>query len=163
MFCRRWKCEERIQYDIYGPVKDEEYWDTCKEQTRMLPTNIEVIYHKEIEPHKVKNALQQSHVFILPSRSENFGHAIYEAFSAGRPVITSNYTPWNGLLESKAGINVSMNDPVDLANAIHFFSQMDNEELKIWSDAAFAYAEKKVNPDKTRQAYKEMFEVKRKA
>jgi len=99
------KLEANIQYDIYGPVKDKEYWERCKEKMKILRSNIRVNYHKEIEPQRVKEVLLDTHVFILPSKSENFGHAIYEALSAGRPVITSRNTPWNQLRESGAGIN----------------------------------------------------------
>ncbi len=45
------KVKEWIEYDIYGPVNDEEYWDLCKEQIRMLPENVQVTYHKEIESY----------------------------------------------------------------------------------------------------------------
>ena len=102
------KCNYHIEYNIYGPVKDTNYWELCKEKIKTLPGNIRVNYHKEIVPQKVKEVLMNAHVFILPSKSENFGHAIYEALSAGRPVITSNNTPWNNLRESCAGINVSV-------------------------------------------------------
>ncbi|HEU5053429.1 MAG TPA: glycosyltransferase [Hanamia sp.] len=148
---------DNIEYDIYGPIKDEDYWDLCKEQMRKLPRNISVLYHKEIEPSKVKEVLQATHVFILPSKSENFGHAMFEALSAGRPLITSFTTPWKGLLEAKAGLNVSENDVAALENAIHFFAQMSGEELQKWSEAAHAYAEGKVNVEEIRGEYRGMF------
>ena len=129
-----------IQYDIYGPVKDAEYWDQCKAKMSSLPANISVKYHEEIEPAKVKGALEQGHVYILPSKSENFGHAIYEALSAGRPVITSNYTPWNNLRESRAGINVAIENTAGLEEAINFFAAMDAAELGQWSHGAVTYA-----------------------
>lgn len=146
-----------ITYDIYGPVKDEEYWDTCKEKIKLLPENISVIYHREIEPEKVKEALLESHVFILPSKSENFGHAIYEALSAGRPVITSRATPWNHLEEASAGTNVSTNDYEELIKAIDFFASMDSEVMGKWSRGAFDYAEKAVDIEEIKGEYREMF------
>ncbi|MGN6605074.1 MAG: glycosyltransferase [Ginsengibacter sp.] len=148
---------DNIEYDIYGPIKDEDYWDLCKEQMRKLPRNISVLYHKEIEPSKVKEVLQETHVFVLPSKSENFGHALYEALSAGRPLITSFTTPWKGLLEAKAGLNVSENDVAALENAIHFFAQMSGEELQKWSEAAHAYAERKVDVEEIRGEYGSLF------
>ena len=154
------KVTDAIHYDIYGPVKDEEYWDKCKEQVKTLPENIEVIFHKEIEPLKIKEALAETHVFVLPSKSENFGHALFEALSSGRPLITSNNTPWKRLLEAKAGINVSSNDAMDVANAIHFFAHLDNEQMKDHSEGAFAYAQKAVDGEKIKNQYKEMFNLK---
>ena len=105
----------------------------------------------------MKEVLMDAHVFILPSKSENFGHAIYEALSAGRPVITSNNTPWNNLRESLAGINVPLDDGMELLSAINFFCKMDKDELIRWSDGAHEYAEKAIDVDEIRRQYKRMF------
>ncbi|MEO8820140.1 MAG: glycosyltransferase family 4 protein, partial [Ginsengibacter sp.] len=146
-----------IEYDIYGSVKDEEYWDLCKEQIKKLPANITTTFHNEIEPPKVKDALAEAHVFILPSKSENFGHAIFEALSAGRPVITSNNTPWNHLKESDAGRNVSIENNSELTDAIAFFAAMNQEEMEKWSVAAHHYSEEALDLEKIKEEYKEMF------
>jgi glycosyltransferase involved in cell wall biosynthesis len=143
-----------IQYDIYGPIKDDEYWDKCEEQAGKLPEHIKVVYHREIEPEKIKEALSETHVFILPSKSENFGHAIYEALSAGRPVITSNHTPWNTLQDAEAGMNVAVDDLEELINAINFFVIMDGSVMEKWSRGAFDYAAREVDVDKTREEYR---------
>ena len=121
------KCTGTIDYAIYGPVKDEDYWGKCKEAIKAFPANVEVTYHKEITPSQVKDALEAGHVFILPSKSENFGHAIFEALSAARPVITSFNTPWKELRESGAGVNVDVAKEGDLAKAIDLFVNMDGE------------------------------------
>ena len=146
-----------IQYDIYGAIKDEDYWDECKAQIKKLPSNIKVIVHKEIEPSKVKEALQNAHVFILPSKSENFGHALYEALSAGRPVITSHHTPWNCLQSSFAGMNVSLDGLAELSAAINFFVSMDMETLTLWHQGAIAYAETAIDVDVIRRDYELLF------
>jgi glycosyltransferase involved in cell wall biosynthesis len=151
------KLADDIQYDIYGPVKDEEYWDACKEQIKKLPQNIKVQYHKEIEPPKVREVLRSTHVFILPSKSENFGHALYEALSAGRPVITSRNTPWNDLQESKAGMNVSVDFAIEITEAVHFFAQRTGEQMEKWSREAAAYSASKVDEEEIRRAYGRMF------
>ncbi len=148
-----------IEYDIYGPVKDEEYWDTCKEKIKLLPPNITVSYHKEIEPEKIKDVLLDCHVLILPSRSENFGHSIYEALSAGRPVITSHNTPWKNLKNAGAGINVSVDDADEIKNAIDYFASMDMDKMKAWSRGAVEYADRKVDKKMIKQQYRDMFGV----
>jgi glycosyltransferase involved in cell wall biosynthesis len=151
------KVSSEIQYDLYGPVKDEAYWDLCKQQIKLLPENIQVAYHKEIDPVRVKEVLSQSHIFILPSKSENFGHAIYEALSAGRAVITSMNTPWNDLRVSKAGMNVSVDYTIELTEAIEFFVGMDEGALSEWQQGAFEYVEKAVDVEKIREEYRRMF------
>ena len=114
-------------------------------------------YHGDIAPDKIVNALAANHVFILPSKSENYGHAIYEALSAGRPVITSNNTPWNNLENEKAGMNVSLNETGQLAVAIGFFAACNQEQLEAWSAGAKAYAEKAADVDSIRKQYLKLF------
>lgn len=151
------KVEASIQYSIYGPVKDEDYWGNCLSQIKRLPENISVIIHKEIEPQRVTEVLSGAHVFILPSKSENFGHAIYEALSAGRPVITSKNTPWNQLRDSGAGINVSIENDNELAEAIDFFALMNEETFSRWHLGAIVYAERAIDVEKIKLEYKKMF------
>jgi glycosyltransferase involved in cell wall biosynthesis len=147
-----------IEYNIYGPIKDKQYWAACVEQIKKLSPNITVNYQGDIAPDKIVYALGANHVFILPSKSENYGHAIYEALTAGRPVITSNATPWNNLKTSKAGINVSLSDATELVNAITFFTGMNQEELETWSIGARVYADGAVDVEQINRQYRELFE-----
>jgi glycosyltransferase involved in cell wall biosynthesis len=122
-----------------------------------MPVNVTVKYHGEIEPSKVQEALKDSHVFILPSKSENFGHAIYEALATGRPVITSDHTPWKSLQNSKAGINVALENNVGLSDAIILFANMTQEEYNLWSNHAERYAANAINFEDIKNQYKKMF------
>lgn len=146
-----------VEYNIYGPIKDKQYWQACEEQIKKLPPNITVIYHGDIAPGKIADALASNHVFILPSKSENYGHAIYEALSAGRPVITSNHTPWNNLENAKAGMNVSLTDTTELLQAIELLAGMKQDELEAWSNAARIYADRAIDLDAINRQYEELF------
>ena len=146
-----------ITYNIYGPIKDRHYWEACEAQIKKLPHHITVNYHGDLRPDKIVDALAANHVFILPSKSENYGHAIYEALSAGRPVITSNNTPWNKLEAAKAGINVSLTGTTELVQAIERFAAMKPEELETWSKGARVYAVGAVDVEEIRRQYEEMF------
>lgn len=147
-----------VEYSIYGSIKDEEYWMKCKNAIKNLPTHISVRHEGELPPAKLNEALSDSHVFILPSESENFGHAIYEALSAGRPVITSEFTPWKGLKAANAGINVPL-EKGPIAEAITFFATLSDLELERWSQGASDYASNNVDKEKTIAGYRSMFDT----
>ncbi|HEV8081871.1 MAG TPA: glycosyltransferase [Chitinophagaceae bacterium] len=150
-------CSQQISYTIYGPVKDEIYWKHCLEEIKKMPGNIVVDYKDDIHPDELPAALATGQVFILPSESENFGHAIYEALSAGKPVITSNSTPWNNLEVAKAGINVALSNTNDITIAINFFAEMDNEEFTKWSRCANEYSQKAIDREEIKRQYHNMF------
>lgn len=150
-------CSNNICYEIYGPVKDPLYWQKCLEQIQKLPKNVIVRYMGELSPFKVEEVLNTAHVFILPSKSENFGHAIYEALISGKPVITSHKTPWNGLQEAKAGINVTPESGNEIKEAVDFFASMNADEFSAWSLGANNYAEEMINVQTIKEQYKKMF------
>ena len=151
-------CKYDIQYEIYGPIKDEEYWSKCQDIIRALPENIKVCYHGSISPVEVEDVLAHSHVMIQPSESENFGHSILEALCSGRPVITSTTTPWNNLRTAKAGININTAEGnKGLTAAIDFFCVMDDVEIRQWSKSARAYSHSSVNVTAIKQQYINMF------
>ena len=147
-----------IEYHIYGPIKDRNYWNQCEGLITTLPSNIKVQYKGEVIPDKIPSALADAHVFILPSKSENFGHAIYEAMTAGKPIITSHNTPWHNLQESNAGINVSIQQVKEITSAIEFFASMENTTLVDWSKSAREYALQAIDVETIKQQYIDMFE-----
>lgn len=151
------KLEATVQFRLYGPVKDQAYWKCCQELLPTLPANIRFSYGGDIHPDQVPAALEKGDVFILPSKSENFGHALFEALSAGKPVITSQSTPWNGLKEARAGWNVKQADAESLAAAIAFFAAMERRQLEKWSEGARRYSEQAIDEAEIRDQYRRMF------
>lgn len=145
-----------VEYRIYGPVKDQGYWQRCVNVIEGLPANIRVTFHGPVEPDYVKSVLEESHVFILPSKSENFGHAIIEALSMGRPVITSHGTPWNKLKEAQAGVNVEPL-PDQLASAMNDFATMPAELIQEYGLGANQYAQVSLDLEAVRLCYKKLF------
>jgi glycosyltransferase involved in cell wall biosynthesis len=150
------QCKATVLYDIYGPVKDGAYWQQCLEQIQRLPAHITVQYHKEVLPTQVADKLAHAQVFILPSKSENFGHSIYEALSGGLPVITSDYTPWNGLEAAGAGMNVGV-AVGEIAKGIDYFAGMDQERFLKWRAGAVKYAQAHLDEAALKAAYGRMF------
>jgi glycosyltransferase involved in cell wall biosynthesis len=149
-------CEQNIEYNIYGPVKDAAYWQACLDKIKQLPKNIMVQYHGEINPMQVPEKLAMHHVFIMPSKSENFAHSIAEALCAGVPVITSNNTAWNNLQEANAGANVET-DEASIAKAIQLFEAMDNEQFELCAKATLLYAQNYINNQALINQYEKLF------
>jgi len=149
-------CQGEIEYHICGPIKDMEYWQQCLQQIKKLPANIHVHYHGDVQPQQVQEYLYKGQLFILPSKSENFGHAFYEALTAGKPVITSMHTPWQDLEKNHAGLNIDT-DIAAVKKAIDLFVKMDDMEYNAWSEAAVAYAAKAIDLEKIKDQYKKMF------
>ncbi len=149
-----------IIWHIYGPVKDQQYWDECLHLINSLPNNIKVVYHGAVEPARVHELFEQIHLYIQPSKSENFGHAIIEALSAGKPVITTNTTPFTNLNEYKAGYTVPINQlETHLTDAIDLFSKMGPDEFSIYQKGAADFANNFVNVENLKKQYAEMFQI----
>lgn len=147
-----------IEYDIYGPVKDKTYWQQCEALIKQMPENIKVTYRGEINPEQIVAALSETHLVVQPSKSENYGHSLYEALLAGRPLITSQATPWNKLEENKAGKNVNPENTDELVNAIEYFAAMNNEEYIQYCEMARQYAINAVDIEAIKQQYRKLFE-----
>ena len=149
----------KINYTIIGAIKDIAYWDECLDVISKLPPNIKVNYVGEKSPELISNYLSQADVFIMPSKSENYGHAIIEALQSGLPVITSNKTPWNRLFKNNAGYNTDLSVK-SISETISFFCNMDAATLNKWSNGAISYAKESINLDEINTQYALMFNIK---
>lgn len=62
-----------------------------------------VTFPGELHASVKLEALGAADLFVLPTRSENFGLAIAEALASGVPVITTHGAPWAGLVSHGCG------------------------------------------------------------
>ena len=122
--------KQPVQYILYGPVKDNEYWQKCGRIIKELPDNIAFTYRGDVKPAETTNTIAEFDFYIQPSVSENFGHSIFEAFNAGIPVIISDQTPWKNLRDRDAGWDVSLSEPIALRAAIEEALSLDQNSYQ---------------------------------
>jgi glycosyltransferase involved in cell wall biosynthesis len=101
--------------------------------------------------------LQTVHVFVLPSKGESFGHAIFEALSLGCPVLISNQTPWNNLLAQNAGIDLPL-DIVLFRKGLEHFITLDDHEWQQFRQGALALARRYVKGMDLEKNYNLLFD-----
>jgi glycosyltransferase involved in cell wall biosynthesis len=147
-----------VELTIIGPVEDADYWEDCQKEIDRLPDNISVAYAGPKRNDELMPILQQHHLFILPTAGENFGHSIFEAFLAGRPVLISDQTPWLDLINKKIGWSLSLDDPEGFMQAIGETAAWDQACFDQWAQSAWHYAHDFIkNPELQRQ-YLNLFE-----
>lgn len=147
----------RITLTIVGSLEDETYWQKCEDLIRSLPKNVQVTLQKDVPHTQVETTIQQNHLFVLPTYGENFGHAIFEAFAAGRPVLISDQTPWRNLEEQHAGWDVPLNNPQQFIDIIERVAGMDDAEFQKWSTGAWEYAKCHSQNEQLRAQYRKLF------
>jgi glycosyltransferase involved in cell wall biosynthesis len=85
-----------------------------------------VDYLGVVQGSDVPNLINQSRVFLYPSREEPFGLSILEAMACGVPVVTTNvFGPSEILTHNYDGLMVAPDDVKGLANAIRLLLQSD--------------------------------------
>lgn len=147
------KIPGKVSLDIYGPVKDEKYWTLCQ---TIIDANKSVKYKGNVLPCHVQETFSEYHALLLPTLGENFGHAIYECMSVGRPVIISNTTPWRYLQEKYAGFDVDLEDTKGFEEAIDTLMMTDEKEFSKWTNGALLTAKQywqNVDLQKTEQMF----------
>lgn len=118
-----------IEYDIYGILDDAEYWEGCRELIKKMPQNITVRYKGHVEHEEVPETLADYHLFFLPTKSENFGHAIYESLLSGTPVLISDQTPWSQLKSKNLGWDIPLDEKGQFFEIIRNIAGMNSDEI----------------------------------
>ena len=151
--------ESRVSFDVYGPIEDEAYWTACLRRAESLPSNVTMTYRGVLEPDAVAGTIAEHHVVFLPSRAESFGHVHVEALAAGRPIVTSDHTPWRDLEAQHAGFAIALSSPARFVEVIDRFAAMPRRELQAWSAGARALAQRIAADPARDSAYRDLFEA----
>lgn len=147
----------RIKLTIITTDEDPGYWNKCNELINGMPENVQVKVRKDVPHDEVQEIISKHHVLVLPTEGENFGHAIFEALSLGRPVIISDQTPWRQLHHQKAGWDLPLSESHKFIAAISAASSWNQEEINLWSYNAWRVATE-YSEDKTiKKLYLDLF------
>jgi glycosyltransferase involved in cell wall biosynthesis len=148
----------RVELTVIGPVEDQAYWEECNRKIAALPGNIRVTYEGPKRNDELMPILQQHHLFALPTTGENFGHSIFEALLAGRPVLISDQTPWLDLTAKQAGWDLPLQDPAAFTRAIEDAAEWDQSTFDQWALAAWSLAENFIKNPELQHQYLNLFE-----
>jgi glycosyltransferase involved in cell wall biosynthesis len=87
-------------------------------------------------------------LFFLPTRGENFGHAIYEALASGIPVLISDRTPWRNLESLGVGWDLPLNAPDKFRHVIEKQSKLSADLHIKQRQIVMQYAKNVANDEK---------------
>lgn len=149
--------QQQVELTIAGPVENQQYWNECKKVMETLPTNITVHYTGAKKNDEIIGLIQQHHLFVLATTGENFGHSIFEALLAGRPVLISDQTPWVNLKAKQAGWDISLNEPGKFETMITAAANFNQQQFDQLAKGAWDYANHFIERSVSKQQYQTLF------
>jgi glycosyltransferase involved in cell wall biosynthesis len=147
----------KVDFTVVAAIEDEAYWNICREMISKLASHINVELMSNVPHAELENILLQHHLFVLPSKGENFSHAIYESLAAGRPVLISDQTPWRNLEGKMAGWDLSLDEPSGFTAIINKVAAMDLEELNTYCRQAWQYCNDFITHSNIKTQYLKLF------
>ena len=146
-----------VQFYIYGPDQDKEYWEQCKKEMDNFPSNITWKYCGDVPSEEVQSKFSQHDVFLFPTMGENYGHVIFEALSVGCIPVISDQTPWVEVQQNQAGFIYSLDKLEDFTNAIDELAQMNLTDREKMALNAVRIAKYKVEKNRKETEYRKIF------
>ena len=146
-----------VTFDIYGPIRDEDYWTNCCSLLDLLPAHVKATYHGPVEHARVASILAGYDLFLLPTLGENFGHIILEALAVGTPVLIADTTPWRDLAETGVGWDLPLTDAKAFADKIELLARLSGREQSEMRQRALTFAESRRNDAATVEANRSLF------
>lgn len=126
---------------IVGPDRigyGEELWKLSNELD--IAESVEFAgakYEEELELE-----YRRAKVFVLPSKSENFGGVVIDALSCGTPVIATKGTPWNELATRQCGLWIDYGvEP--LVDALRKMVDVEDDKRLKMRDSGFEFVKEK--------------------
>jgi glycosyltransferase involved in cell wall biosynthesis len=147
----------QISLTVVGSEENKSYVAHCKDLAARLPERIIVRFIGELPNRQLPGILSQHHIFALPTQGENFGHAIFEALTAGKPVLISDQTPWQNLQSKKAGWAINLMEKEGFVKALQQVADFDQQQYNEWSVGAWQLASDFAKQPHIKDLYKNIF------
>ncbi|MGM0208196.1 hypothetical protein IGI96_002715 [Enterococcus sp. DIV0421] len=98
-----------IEYVLVGPITDKVYFDKVNSYSFVKHLGV-------LDKQGVIDALRESHIFVMPSRTETFGLSYVESISQNVPVIYSKNEGFDGQFEEGVvGFSTDPNSTEEIA------------------------------------------------
>lgn len=124
-----------VSLTVVGAHVDARYLQRCRDVAASASTRVDVRFVGDVGHDRVLEHLRAADVFLLPTKSENFGHAIREALAVGCPVLTSEDTPWSDVLSTAGLCTRPWSDMAGFAHDLAAIDDMSAPERTALRDA----------------------------
>jgi glycosyltransferase involved in cell wall biosynthesis len=145
-----------IIFDIYGTKEDMGYWTECHKVIKEF-NHLKIVFKGPVKPIDIPKVLNQYHLFFLPTKNENFGHAIVESMQSGLIPLISDQTPWNDLERYNAGYSLNLVKKDVFVKAINCVLDYNQEDFLEKSNNVKRYIDEKLDYEASVNKYIEMF------
>lgn len=146
-----------VEFNIYGNIEDEEYWNSFKDELGEFD-QFSIQYKGLVPPHELPAIYSNSDFLVLPTKHENYGHAIVEAWSNGCPVIISRNTPWKNLHVQDLGWDIDLKNFDNLVQALQDAVNLDFTSYVAQVTASYNYFADVITDAKVIESNKLLFQ-----
>lgn len=146
-----------INFDIYGPIEQKDYWKQCETVINKTRKEIKIEYKGIVEPMKINEIFDDYDCMLFPTLSENYGHIIAESVLNNCPIIISkNTTPWDDV-DNNGGYVIDLQCQETFVEVLNNMTQMNNYQYNKLKTRLNDYKNRKIDIDDLKIKYTEMF------
>lgn len=153
-------CKGNIEYQIYGPKEDMDYYEKCKRLADSLASEKKVKFFGMVDNSKLEEIYGQSQVYLSLTQTENFGISIVEAMSHSCPVVISRNTPWKFAENDECGMCVNIDTIDEAVRVLDGFVELDDERYRRISECAHRWIAGRMTSKEIIDDYLAMFSAK---